>query len=176
MNQFFLVFLLNIVATLPLLAQTTPANWVTLEHEVCTIKHPKDWRVDESGLMGTKFFLFAPADDENDQFFENLNYISQDLGMKVSMTPREFAENTTSQLKAFMSNIRVLSAKEVKLGKTNYLRLEYTATQNGEPMHFLQFCHFEGEIMHLITFTAHVSTFDRYQKRAEQMVASFRLK
>ena len=43
------------------------------------VQYPVSWTLDTSKRMGTDFILFAPKENNNEKFHENINFIIQDL-------------------------------------------------------------------------------------------------
>jgi len=43
------------------------------------VQYPTNWVLDTSKRMGTDFIFFAPKENKNDKFHENINFIIQDL-------------------------------------------------------------------------------------------------
>lgn len=151
-------------------------HWLKLSGDNYSIQYPEDWQVNESGMMGTEFFLFAPPTSADDEFSENLNYIVIEVGNADGITAEQFAESTIAQIGQVMSDPILVDSDEVTLNGQAYLRVEYTAVQNGNPLHFLQYAHFKGTNMHLLTFTAPIDGYKDYEELAEEMIATFKVK
>ena len=89
---FFPILLLAFQASGQGAGKGASKKWLTLTTEEYSIQYPADWEIDESGNMGTKFYLFSPVTSDQDQLRENVNLLTQDLS-EYKMTLDEFTED-----------------------------------------------------------------------------------
>lgn len=151
-------------------------HWLNYTGTHCSIQHPEDWKVNESGHMGRIFTLSAPSMGPDDVFSENLNYVMLEVGFSDGISAKAFAATTMDQIGQVMASPKLIAAKEVIIEDKIYIRVEYTAVQNDTALHFLQYAYFKGKDMHLLTFTAPVERYQNYEARAEAIIKTFQLK
>src|SRR6187399_948979 len=85
------------------------------------IQYPKSWRVDTSGQMGTKLFIFSPLENETDKFSENANLIIQDLGDQ-NIDLEKYKEITDKQLIELATDGVVFESVVVKTDDRDYFK------------------------------------------------------
>jgi len=78
--------------------QTSTDEWQQHSNDKFEIKYPGDWELNESGQMGTTFFIFSAVTSEEDLFKENVNLLVQDLSA-YDLTLEQYAEISEEQIK-----------------------------------------------------------------------------
>ena len=140
------------------------------------IAHPADWVEDQSGKLGTSFFLFAPADNDTDPFRENVNLLIQDLKGK-NMDLDQFVTLSEDQISTHgMPNSELISSERISSSNDEYHKMIYTGDQSGEHLQFEAYCWVRNEKAYVLTFSAEQTTFKKYQSTAENILNSFKLK
>uniref|UniRef100_UPI00404A1285 hypothetical protein n=1 Tax=Fluviicola sp. TaxID=1917219 RepID=UPI00404A1285 len=56
-----------------------PSDWKKYSTNKVSISFPKNWKLNEQPQEGVQFNILAPIDGKNDDFRENINYITQNL-------------------------------------------------------------------------------------------------
>lgn len=172
---FFPVLLLAFQATGQGADKGASKKWLTLKTEEYSIQYPGDWEVDQSGNMGTKFYLFSPVTSDQDQLRENVNLLTQDLS-EYKMTLDEFIELTEEQVKSMLTNGQLLQSERIKNKKGEYHKLIYSGDIEPFLLTFEQYCWVIGDTSYILTLTCETGTFEQYQKTGERILNSFKLR
>jgi hypothetical protein len=151
------------------------AGWELLKEEDYSIQYPKDWELSQNGQMGTKFILFSALEDEDDQFRENVNLISQDLGSNT-VDLDQYTEISEKQIKTMMTNCTVYESKRIKNVNGEYQKLIYAADQGAFRLKFEQCYWIQNEKAYVLTLTCEESKFSRYKETGEKIMNSFVLR
>jgi len=170
------LFLALFLATYANITAQSETEWQQLSVENMEIDHPSDWRVDQSGQMGTSFFLFSPQSNLADDFQENVNVIVQDLSAYGSLTLDEYVEASLGQIKNIITNASIIVNERVVDGDKEYQKLIYTGTQASYSLKFEQFCYLIDNKAYIVTLTCKESEFDKYQELGEKILSSFIIK
>ena len=150
-------------------------EWKSLEGESYSILYPSDWELDQSGLMNTKFIVFAPQSANTDKFKENVNLISQDLkGMNVTLD--QYVELSVQQIKLMIPKCKILETETVKTDDIEFHKILYTGDQGQFNLTFRQYLFLQNETAFVITFTSEQSQFENYKEIGEKVLESFVLK
>jgi len=97
----------------------------------------KNWELNESGQMGTRFILYSALENDEDKFLENVNLIVQDVqGRSVDLDA--FTEISEEQVKSMMTNCTLYESKRIKKGNQEYYKLNYSADQGAFSLKFEQ--------------------------------------
>lgn len=170
-STFFLVF----QATGQGAGKGTSPKWLTLKTEEYTIQYPADWEIDQSGNMGTKFYLFSPVISDEDQLRENVNLLTQDL-TDYKMTLDEFIALTEGQVETMLTNGQLLLSERIKNKKGEYHKLMYSGDIDALSLTFEQYCWVIGDTAFILTFTGETETFGQYQPTGERILNSFKMR
>lgn len=143
MQKLRLLFAL-LCCTLAGLAQTpddipkarTKPQWATLTDSVYAIHYPQNWSLDQSGMFGSSFFIYAPFDGPNDKFRENFNLIVDDLREFPGISLKELADGSRQQIINMISDVKILEFKEVTAENDTYYLLEYTGKPGQYNLHW----------------------------------------
>lgn len=172
MNRLFILGTIILILQLSLQGQTE--NWNTIKKDNYSIDYPKDWELNESGLMGSSFILFSPPSSETDPFRENINLIIQDLtGYNLDLDA--YAKISEGQIKTIITNGQILESKRVTNQSLEYQKVIYTGTQGIFHLKFEQYYWVVGNKAYVLTFTCEEAQFDDYQLTAEKILNSFKL-
>ncbi len=154
------------------------SDWKSYTQTNVSVQYPATWTLDESGLMGSSFFLFSPISNEQDLFKENMNLLIVDLAQYglADMDLEQYAEVSIAQLPNIIQNYKFkASAKESKNGKT-YYQVEYTGSQMNYNLHWLQqFWVIDGKA-YVLSFTSEQEQFYTYKGIAQKILDSFKIK
>jgi len=145
-------------------------DWKTFEKDDYSISYPKDWDLDTSGQMNTKFLLFSKT-DKNDTFRENVNLIIQDLKGK-NMEMKDFVQLTEHQIKTMVPNSKLISSKTVD----NYHILVWKGQVANNDLKFKQYFFLINENVYILTFTTLQNTFDKFITIGNEILNSFKFK
>ncbi len=155
------------------LAQKTSKEWKKYETADYTISYPSTWTLDDSGQLGTQFFLFSPVESANSTFRANVNLIIQDLsGLKLSL--EQYASLSEDQIKNLITDSAILESKNLG-GEPEIHRLIYTGRQGVHDLKFYQHYFIVKDKAYVLTFTSQEERFEYYSKVAEEILTSFSL-
>ncbi len=149
-------------------------GWELLKQEGYSIQYPKDWELSQSGQMGTKFILFSTLEDQEDQFRENVNLISQDLGSNT-VDLDQYTEISEKQIITMMNNSKVYESKRIKNSGGEYQKLIYAADQGTFRLKFEQLYWIENDLAYVLTLTCEESKFSSFKEVGEKILNSFSL-
>ncbi len=150
--------------------------WATIADPEFTIRYPPNWTLDQTGLFGSSFFLYAPLEARNDTFRENFNLIINDLREFPGIPLAEMAEGARQQIVSIIKDVKVLEFKEMPDGFDKYYQVEYTGTQGKFKLHWRQHYWLVHNHFYVLTFTAEETDYKRYLPLAEEVFRSFFLK
>lgn len=153
----------------------TNINWWKFEKENYSILHPQDWVIDTSGTMGSSFILFAPLDNEQDKFKENVNLLIQDLEGK-NMDMNQYVSLSENQIKSMIQNSSILESKTVKNDSVQYHKIAFTGEQGAYKLRFEQNYFLQNGKSYVLTFTYEQDKTEEYRRMGELMLSSFRFK
>jgi serine/threonine-protein kinase len=148
-------------------------NWARLTDTTYTIRFPKNWTVDQSGLMGSRFFLFAPLDSANDVFRENFNLIVNEMGQYPNATLEFLADGARQQVESLIEGVHVEAFRLVHLDDKKYYSFEYTGKQGVFNLHWKQRYWLANNKFYVLTFTGEAQQYSSYAPLAERILSSF---
>lgn len=151
--------------------QLSSQTWREYNNEIFNISYPSNWSFDNSGINGTEAFISSELEGISDLFSENVNLIVQDLSnQNIEMSEYiTLTRNQLSQLNA--TNIKISKIENTKYGPESNLEYEYKydilslKTKQRVIIH--------KEKAYVITYSATVSDFDKYQTIADRILSSF---
>lgn len=154
---------------------STNINWWKFEKDNYSILHPQDWTIDTSGTMGSSFILFAPIENEEDKFKENVNLLVQDLQGK-NFTMEQYISLSEKQIKSMINNSSILESKTIKNDSAQYHKILFTGEQGTYKLGFEQHYYLMNGKSYVLTFSYERSKAEQYRRMGELMLSSFRLK
>jgi hypothetical protein len=162
--------------TAPEASAITTADWKTLSAANYSIQYPADWELNQSGIMGTSFILFAPVTGPKDVFRENVNLMIQDVSA-YNMDLDDFAKLSEEQIATMLTNAKIIENKRMGTGAAAYQRLEYTADQGQNHLRFIQYYWVvEKQKAYVLTFTGAQDQFAAFAAMGERIMRSFVIK
>ncbi|MXV37911.1 DUF1795 domain-containing protein [Flavobacteriaceae bacterium Ap0902] len=123
----------------------------TLTQPDYQIEYPSNWRMDESGKLGTIFILINESDSVQSDFNQNINLVRQDLP-KETPDLEIFVKSSENQIKD-LKNSKILNSVETQLNDKNAHVVEYNAELSGELLHYIQYYVVEGTQVLILTYT-----------------------
>lgn len=169
-----LLLLLSIFTLSSTLFGQQSQTWNSLEKNEYSINYPKDWDLDQSGIMGTSFIMLSQPASTEDQFKENVNLLIQDLtGYNLDL--KQYIEISLDQIATLITNARILENKELTKGNTPYQKIVYTGQQGAFDLKFEAYCWVIKNKAYVLTFTAEQSEFENYQATGESILNSFKI-
>jgi len=161
------------------IAQSTPdkpaaSEWRTLTDSAFVLQYPQEWTLDQSGLMGSRFMLFAPQGSETDDFKENINLQVTDLGAPGILTLDVFGEAAADQIKQYITDAAIVRSEKKGKGDSEFMEVEFTGAQGERPLHWEQQYRIKGQFVYILTFTAQKEDFPAYKALAEKIMGTFK--
>lgn len=151
-------------------------SWAVLSDTSFAIHYPKEWALDQSGLLGSNFFLYSTLDSLDDAFRENFNLTINDLSEYPGLSLKEMAEGARQQILAMINEVKILEFREMEQGDDNYYLVEFTGKQGEALLHWKQQYRMAANRFYVLTFTAERHQFSRYISLADQIFSTFFLK
>ncbi|MCC6460179.1 MAG: hypothetical protein IT260_06895 [Saprospiraceae bacterium] len=148
-------------------------TWRKLAHTNFKIHYPVEWALDETGVMGTSFILFAPLDSDKDKFKENINLNMVNLGGTEVVTMEAFAKAAVDQIENYIEGAKVLGTQKKERRGLWYYEIEFTGKQGQLSLHWKQQYWFKGPLVFILTFTAEETAYGKSLPLAEKMLATF---
>jgi hypothetical protein len=150
-------------------------GWKGIDNSKYSIQYPENWDVDNSGQMGTSFFLFSRQTSPQDQFKENVNLIIQDLSAH-NINLDQYVEISVDQIKTMITNGNLLTSERVNRNNTEFHKVIYTGDQGVYKLKFEQYFWVTNKNAYVLTFTCEVAQFDTYKEIGEKILNSFVIK
>lgn len=150
------------------------SNQKTLKGNDFQINYPDQWEVNQSGLMGSIFFIFSPLDDSTDKFRENINLVKQDLsGIKMSLD--DFVILSEKQLKTIITDVKIIQSKRITKNNNEHHLIILEGKQGFFHLKTMQYYWIKNNKAYILTFTAEIDKFDSYFSKAKKIMASFKI-
>ncbi|MDR2636803.1 MAG: photosystem II reaction center PsbP family protein [Zoogloeaceae bacterium] len=146
-------------------------GWETLDRPGYSIQYPPDWGLNQDGVMGTEFVMFAPEDSSN-AFRENVNLITQ----PVTMNLEEYIEAMNAMSpQTFPNYARVSLEKARDASGERYEMVSTFDTDTGHIKNRQYFWVANGKA-YTLTWTSTAERFDDTKETGEKILKSFRIK
>jgi len=150
-------------------------NWKTLNTDLFRINYPSDWEVDDSGKMGTSFFLYSPMKGGADNFMENVNMMYQDLNT-YDVTFDEFVKQSEEQVANMLTDGELEKSEKIERNGQSIHKLVFTGKQGVLDLKFVQYYLLKNSNVYFLTLSCEVSEFENYKEIGEGILDSFVLK
>lgn len=151
-----------------------PDGWKTTKTDIFSISHPSEWTADLEGKMGAKLFLFAPPENDEDQFSENINLMTEKLPSKA-LNLDMYVKASEKQIKQFITDAEIISNKRIKINGKEFQNISYTGKQGEISLHFDQFYTVRDQEAYVLTLTCTVASYEKYKAEGTQIIKTFRL-
>lgn len=152
-----------------------PVTWKTYSAKNYTISYPSDWRLDSANNK-VDFFLFSPADYKTPLFNENVNLLIQPKQNGASATG-DLDDYVALSQKQVEENGGTLLASERKKNNLGEFHLfSYLAEFNGTKFKFKQHVWIIDGDAYLLTYAGSPDGLDPYEKTADSIFSSFKMK
>src|SRR5260221_6358570 len=143
-------------------------EWKTLKNSEFLIKYLGQWELNQSGISGTNFILFAP--NQSPTFRDNLNLIIQDLkGQNIDLN--KLTEISVGQIKQYITNSKILQSET-----TTKHKIIYTGRQGQLNLKLDQYYWLNNEKAYVLTFTADQNSFDKQIEIVNSIMDSLKIK
>lgn len=151
------------------------SSWSVLATDDYTVSYPSKWTVDQSGTMGTEFFIYDAPTEKGDLFSENINLTIQEL-MTDTITLEMYGDMSKNMLSNYMTDYKFISSDIIRQNNTKLYTLEYFGKTGQFDLYYYQLLAAKGEFIYILTFTAERDQAEAYQEQRKKITASFRMK
>jgi len=147
-------------------------TWKTLDETDYSIRYPEEWELDQSGQMGSTFFLFSPLETNQDKFRDNVNLFIQDLsGLNIDLN--NYAEISEEQLRTLITNFTLIESKKMKTNSDEFHRVIFTGDQGIFQLRYEQIYWLKNNKAYALTFTCEQDKFSYLEEVVEVILNSF---
>lgn len=150
-------------------------EWAKLETGDYSIEYPSTWALDQSGQMGTSFFVMSELDSKKDKFRENVNLLVQDL-TGYNMDLDKYSELSAEQVKTMIKNSKLIENQRIKSASGQYQKVIYLGDEGDFHLQFEQYYWVVNNKAYVLTLTCEKKNFKKYKKTGERILDSFKLK
>jgi hypothetical protein len=138
-----------------------------------TISAPEGWRKQDTLISGSMFTtVSSPLENAGDNFRENVNVVtenSQGYGYK------EYTTASIRNMSDKIPGVKVISEEETKVDEEPAMAVIYTFPYSGFDLKNTAYITVKNNTGYIITCTALVNTFDRYQPEFLSCLKSFHI-
>lgn len=150
-------------------------KWHNFSDPAFEISYPEGWTPDTSRRqMGAYLLLITDAENESDDFRENINLNIQDLS-KQKMTIEQFAELSETQIRNMLKGGKIIRSEKINDSSGRQWCMEFEGTQSNQELHWKQYYYPKNDKMYVLTFTSKISAFDKFHLLADKIMNSFTL-
>ncbi len=150
-------------------------DWESVNEPSYQLSYPKDWVLNQEGIMGTTLIIFSPLEGPDDDFKENVNLVVQDLkGMNIDMD--QYVEISEAQLENLMTDYKPLLSKRSKMKGQEFHRLSYNAKQGIYDLELEQHLYIVNEKAYVLTFTREIDSGKELKEIAKLIFEGFTFK
>lgn len=150
-------------------------KWHNFSNDAFEISYPEGWTPDTTrSEMGASLILLADAENESDDFRENINVNIQDLS-KQKMTVEQFAKISETQISNMIQQVTIIRSEKVTDTPGRMWCMEFENSKVGEELRWKQYYYPKDDKMFVLTFTAKKSAYDKFHLLADKIMNSFTL-
>lgn len=157
------------VPTQPEIAIESP-DFEEIRKNNYSIKVHKDWIVERNPEDEMDLYIYMDGEDD---FVESINLIINDLTNKKA-TIQDIEKETREQY--IIMGGSIISSEQIVLPNKNYQRMIVKFPFYGEDLKSLQHFLINNEKVYILTFTSLERDFNKYEKVAEQIMQSFKIR
>jgi hypothetical protein len=175
-GQFIIVIAFNVLM-LPAFAQTN--GWKTFDNDKCSLNYPANWTVQELTedytSVGIEFSIVSAQHDEKDNFFENVNFLTEKL-QDPTMTIDKYAKESDQLLKKVITGYKKISSQKISSDIGDVWLMEYTGKLGPTTLYWLQYNIFRNGENNILSFASTKKDYKMYKSTFESMWQSFNFK
>lgn len=150
-------------------------KWHNFSNDTFEISYPEGWTPDTTRKeMGASLILLTDAENESDNFRENINVNIQDLS-KRKMTVEQFAKFSEDQINKMIQQVTIIRSEKITNTPGRMWCMEFESSKSGEELRWKQYYYPKDDKMYVVTFTAKKSAFDKFHLLADKIMNSFTL-
>lgn len=172
------------ISLIAIICMVIPANsqnndWQTFENEKCSVKYPSTWTMqeltEEFTSLGIEFSIVSAKENDKDEFFENVNFLSEPL-TDPNSTLDTYANDVETLLKSFIKGYKKISSKKVNSQNGDFFMIEYTGKLGTAGLYWLQYTTVKNGKNYILSFTAEKKNYKLYKPTFETIWQSFLIK
>ncbi len=156
--------------------KSSASDWKLYKGNGFLIEYPESWQLLTANNIGAEFILM-PSEQTNPNFKDNFNLMIQDLALAgEEITIDRYTEITLKQIE---ENIGTDGLSPVIKGKNSigeYCDLSYSGKYNGIDLKWKQRYYLIANKVYLLTYSAHVNSYEKHLMQMNRLIGSFRLK
>jgi len=158
---------INVLAQ-PEIAIDNP-DFKEVQKEDYSIRVHKDWLIELHPQDEIDLYIYI---DTEDDFVENINLIVHQVDHE-KITLDQVAKSVEAE---FSAQGKIISSQKIITPYREYQRMIVTSRLYGENLKFIQHFFLKNSKIYILTFTALEIDFNKYEKIAEQIMQSFKVK
>lgn len=162
--------------TSPATTDNPPAGYIKYYNDnlKLTTYYPSSWTMEE-GVLGSVAAFYSPQESKTDVIYDNVNIIVEDIA-ELPASFSKYSELYLNQINEIISNANILYVGETTLSGNRAGKFIFTGTQDAMNLKFLQIWALIENKAYLLTYTADISSFEKFLLEAEQIIAGFKVK
>lgn len=147
----------------------------TYETDEFKISYPRQWELDESGKMGTKFVLYGPKKKSDGALREHIYLTSQALSVE-GVSLEEYEDVAEQQLKKQISDYSSAYSKKTTFNDEKAIVTRYSGKQSESRLEWKQYYFIKDNIAYVLTYTVEKKDFEAKIERAQEIMDTFYFK
>ncbi|GHT91969.1 hypothetical protein AGMMS49545_08800 [Betaproteobacteria bacterium] len=147
-------------------------GWKDFSQENYSIKYPSDWKLNTSGMMESKFFIFSQDQSPSDNFAKNVVLLTEQTPLSLD----DYIKAQNKAIEKFFPYYKKIEGERIQDGSGAYYKLIGTFKQGDVQIKNEQHIWLSNGTAYILTFTSAQNDFDRYKDIGKQILASFRIK
>jgi serine/threonine-protein kinase len=148
-------------------------SWSKADESEYAVSYPSKWKLDQSGVVGTKFVIFAP--ELSGGFRTSVTLLIQDVtGSGVDLD--RYFELSENKLRGLTANAEVIYSKKIRTGADDCKEFVFKGEQGAVHLKWRQRYWVKGNKAYVLTFTASQAGFDDYTLVADKIFNLFAIK
>ncbi|UKN01732.1 hypothetical protein K6119_18570 [Paracrocinitomix mangrovi] len=168
-----LILAIAAVLSLSIVGCESANDWNVYSKNGIEIQYPDEWNLDTTNTYGTDLILFGPDLGKVDEFYENINVLSQDLPENMGL--KEYSSISKSQIEEFMPGSEVIEFEDVD-AELPYQHIVYTGPMEGRDLEYMQRYIVKNNRAYVLTFTATQENFDLYKEEVNKIFDTFEIR
>lgn len=148
------------------------SDLATLEREDFSIAYPLDYKLDETGTDGVTFVIFAPHENESDNFAENINLIIADA---ENLNFDEYISLIEEQMTS-VAEVKLMEKERLKINGSDCFRMICETKEDSTELKFIQHYYLVNHKVYLLTFTSEKRAYEDHLDEMNNVLFSFKIK
>jgi len=150
-------------------------QWNKQENNDLEIYYPPGWKFDSSSELGALFVIFAPLENKDDQFQENINLVMYQL-QSPEIDLKEYYQASIENFKNQLQSFNIQKEEKILNNNIEIQKVIFTAVQDDFVMNMQQYYFLNDQKAYIMTFAAEEIKFDDYLEYVDLVMNSFKFK